>query len=204
MILKDGQETRAEAARTIQRGGVIAFRTDTFYGLGADPFNASAVRRIRELKGREEANPILLLISDLSEVDRFLTHQSEVFKSVATRFWPGPITLVGKARLELPVELTAGTQTIGLRLPNDDDVRTLVRACGGALTATSANVSGRDPARTAAGVADYFPHGIDLLVDGGAATATEPSTVLDLSEPRPRLIREGAIKREMLVGVFAH
>lgn len=202
MILKDNHKARAEAARIIRRGGVIAFRTDTFYGLGADPFNASAVRKIRELKAREEAKPILLLISDLSEVDRFITHQSKVFKSVANRFWPGPITLIGTARSELPDELTAGTRTIGLRLPYDEDVRSLVRECGGALTATSANTSGSDPARTAAEVADYFPKGIDLVLDTGTATATEPSTVLDLTEDKPRLIREGAVKLEELSADF--
>jgi L-threonylcarbamoyladenylate synthase len=187
----------------IHRGGVIAFRTDTFYGLGADPFNASAVRKIRELKGREEAKPILLLISDLSEVDRFITHQSKVFKSVANRFWPGPITLIGTARSELPDELTAGTRTIGLRLPYDEEVRSLVRECGGALTATSANTSGSDPARTAADVAGYFSNGIDLVVDAGTVTATEPSTVLDLTEDKPRLVREGAVKLEELSADYA-
>ncbi len=202
MILKDSQAARVEAARIIHRGGVIAFRTDTFYGLGADPFNASAVNKIRELKGREEAKPILLLISDLNEVNRFIIHQSEVFKSVANRFWPGPITLIGIARSELPVELTAGTQTIGLRLPDNEDVRSLVRECGEALTATSANISGNDPARTAAEVVDYFPKGIDLVLDAGTVTATEPSTVLDLGEDKPRLIREGAVRRERLVDLL--
>jgi L-threonylcarbamoyladenylate synthase len=202
LILKDSQAARVEAARIIHRGGVIAFRTDTFYGLGADPFNASAVNKIRELKGREEAKPILLLISDLNEVNRFIIHQSEVFKSVANRFWPGPITLIGIARSELPVELTAGTQTIGLRLPDNEDVRSLVRECGGALTATSANISGNDPARTAAEVVDYFPKGIDLVLDAGTVTATEASTVLDLTEDKPRLIREGAVRRERLVDLL--
>jgi L-threonylcarbamoyladenylate synthase len=94
--------------------------------------------------------------------------------------------------------LTAGTKSLGVRLPDDDDVRSLVRACGGALTATSANVSGQPPARTAKEVENYFPTGIDLIIDGGEATAIEPSTVLDLIGPEPRLIREGAVKLEML------
>jgi len=198
MTRRDDAGTRANAAKVIAAGGVIAFRTDTFYGLGTDPFNAAAVRKIRELKGREEAKPILLLISDLSEVDRFITHQSEIFKSVANRFWPGPITLIGTARPELPVELTAGTQTIGLRLPKDEEVRSLVRECGGALTATSANSSGHEPSKTAVDVVAYFPNGIDLVLDGGTVTATEPSTVVDLSEDKPRLVREGVIKRAAL------
>jgi L-threonylcarbamoyladenylate synthase len=202
MIQRDDAGTRVNAAKIIAAGGVIAFRTDTFYGLGADPFNAGAVRKIRELKGREDAKPILLLISDLREVERFIANQSEAFKSVANRFWPGPITLIGAARPELPAELTAGTQTIGLRLPNDEGVRSLVRECGGRLTATSANSSGQAPSRTALEVAAYFPGGIDLVLDGGTVTATEPSTVLDLTLSTPRLVREGAISCELLADVL--
>lgn len=198
MIIQDTQQARAEAARTIRQGGVIAFLTDTFYGLGADPFNAVAVRKIRELKGREDNKPILLLISDLSEIDRLITHQTSLFKSIASRFWPGPITLIGEARPELPADITAGTQTIGLRLPDNESVRSLVRECGGALTATSANTSGNQPAITAAEVESYFPEGIDRVLDSGMTMATQPSSVLDVSGERPRLIREGAVTREML------
>jgi L-threonylcarbamoyladenylate synthase len=197
MIQEDNEEARIEAARIIASGGVIAFRTDTFYGLGVDPLNAEAVGKIRELKGREETKPILILISDDRELDRFINN-SRFLRMVAVGHWPGPLTLVGGARPELPVELTAGTRTIGVRLPDDESVRGLVRACGGALTATSANVSGQPPARTAKEVESYFPEGIDLIIDGGEVTATEPSTVLDVSGFKPRLVREGAISREDL------
>ena len=197
MILKDNEEARSEAARIIAKGGVIAFRTDTFYGLGADPLNQEAIRKIKELKGREDNKPILLLISDLDEVDRFIT-QSEFFKLVAGRHWPASLTLVGAARSHVPLELTAGTKTIGVRLPDDEEARRLVRACGGALTATSANISRQPPARTAEEVEKYFPSGIDLIIDGGEATATQASTVLDLSNEEVRLVREGAVSREAL------
>src|SRR5882762_9084668 len=192
---------RDEAARVISSGGVIAFRTDTFYGLGADPFNRESIVRIRELNGREDDKPILLLVSDESEVDRFI-EQSEFFKLIAKGHWPAPLTLIAFARPEVPIELTAGTKSLGVRLPDDDDVRSLVRACGGALTATSANVSGQPPARTAKEVENYFPTGIDLIIDSGEATAIQPSTVLDLIGPEPRLIREGALKRERLADCF--
>lgn len=197
MILKDNAETRTEAAGFIAAGGVIAFRTDTFYGLGADPFNSRAIRKIRLLKGREDAKPILLLISDESQVDRFI-QQAAFFKLVARKHWPAPLTLIGVSRPELPAALTASTHSLGVRLPDDDNVRALVRACGGALTATSANVSGQPPARTAKEVENYFPAGIDLIVDGGEVTATEASTVLDVSSSEARLVREGAISREEL------
>lgn len=198
MIVQNNKSSHLRAAQIVRDGGIVAFRTDTFYGLGVDPLNRDAVRKIRELKGREAAKPILLLISDLTEVDRFIPNRSKRFKAIANRFWPAPLTLVVAARAELPRELTAETETIGVRLPYDEDVRRLVRACGGALTATSANLSASPPARTAEDVATYFPKGIDLIIDGGEVTATQPSTILDLSGPKARLIREGAIPRAIL------
>lgn len=189
-----------QAAQVVAEGGVIAFRTDTFYGLGADPFNAAAVAKIRELKGREENKPILLLLSAASMADRFIAERSPAFEEIAQKFWPGPLTIVGVAVAQLPQEITAGTGTVGVRVPADGDVRELVRVCGGALTATSANPSGREPARTAKEVVEYFGHRIDLVIDGGEVSATEPSTVLDVTVTPPRVVREGAIRAADLRG----
>jgi L-threonylcarbamoyladenylate synthase len=186
----------------IATGGVIAFRTDTFYGLGADPFNAGAVARIREMKGREENKPILLLISDAVLVERLIAQHSELFARAAAAFWPGPLTIIGRAVAALPPEITAGSGTVGVRLPADENVRELVRECGGVLTATSANPAGREPGRSARGVASYFPHGLDLIIDNGEVTATEPSTVLDATVSPPRVVREGAIRREDIERLF--
>jgi len=197
VIISQTAESLAQVTDAIVRGGVIAFRTDTFYGLGVDPLNPEAIRKIRALKGREETKPILLLISDENEVDRFI-EQSTFFKLVAHRHWPAPLTLIGVSRPEVPTELTAGTKSLGVRLPDDEDVRAFVRACGGALTGTSANVSGQPPARTAMEVENYFLTGLDLIVDRGEVTATEPSTVLDVSGTKARLVREGATSREEL------
>src|SRR4051812_38025475 len=122
MIVKDSEETRRRAAQVIITGGVLAFRTDTFYGLGADPFNRDAVRRINDLKGRD-GKPILLVISDTQEAERFIASRTEIFDAVSARHWPGALTIVVRARPEVPEELTAGTGTIGLRLPDDDSVR---------------------------------------------------------------------------------
>ena len=183
----------------IKQSGVIAFRTDTFYGLGADPFSARAVARIRELKGREDDKPILLLISDADQVERLLTERSPEFRRLATRFWPGPLTIVGNANPDLPQAITAGTGTVGVRLPADAHVRDLVRECGGALTATSANPAGRDPARSAEEVRNYFPRGIDLIIDGGQVTVIAPSTVVDATVSPPRIVREGAIRASEII-----
>ena len=190
------------ASDVISKGGVIAFRTDTFYGLGADPFNRRAVARVRDLKGREDNKPILLLISDHDKVESLIVNPPKSFDRAAEKFWPGPLTIIGPAVAELPEEITAGSGTVGIRLPADEQVRELVRDCGGVLTATSANPSGREPARSAQEVAAYFPSGLDLIVDGGEVTVTEPSTVLDVLTSPPRVVREGAIPRDVIERLF--
>lgn len=177
----------------IRSGGVIAFRSDTFYGLGADPFNPQAVQRIRDLKGREDKKPILVVISDTPQVNRLIASRSRSFDELTERFWPGPLTVIGEAAAALPIELTAGTKTVGVRLPDDDKVRALVAACGGALTATSANASGQSPARTAEETEKYFDNQLDLIVDGGHAKSEAPSTVVDATTDQLRLIREGVL-----------
>ena len=199
MIDSQSIDSNQKAAEVISRGGVIAFRTDTFYGLGADPFNQDAVRAIKQLKGREDNKPILIVISDYEQLDRFISSISPAFDLLARRFWPGPLTLIGAARSELPPEITAGTKTVGVRLPNDDKVRLLVRACGGALTATSANPSHAAPATTARQVHEYFGEAVDLIVDDGGAQTDRPSTVVDVSRDEPRLIREGVIPWSMVI-----
>jgi L-threonylcarbamoyladenylate synthase len=202
LILPDSAEAHRRAAQAIAEGGVIAFRTDTFYGLGADPFNREALRVLNSLKGREDGKPILVVISDESMVERFFASKSPYFDGLRGKYWPGALTLVGAARTDVPEELTAGTGTVGLRLPDDEEVRALVRACGGALTATSANLAGEAPARNAEGVARSFPGGLSLVVDGGETRADRPSTVLDVSGPAPRLIREGVVSRRELQRSF--
>ena len=181
------------AAEIVARGGVIAFRTDTFYGLGADPFNRKAVARIKQLKGREENKPILIVVSDHDQVSRFIDKTSPAFEQLVKHFWPGALTLVGFAKAGVPEEIRAGSMTIGVRLPDDERVRELVRACGGALTATSANPSQASPATTAAQVHDYFGDKIDLIIDDGEARSDLPSTVIDVTGSEPKLIREGVI-----------
>lgn len=191
MIISQTRESFAQITDAISNGGIIAFRTDTFYGLGADPFNRAAVQKIKQLKGSHK--PILIVISDLDQVTRFVAEPSQTFHLLAKTFWPGPLTLIGQAARGVPDEITAGTQTIGVRLPGDEKVRALVRACGGALTATSANPSHQEPARTAPEVSSYFNDGIDLIVDDGDAGSDQPSTVVNVCEVEPCLIREGVI-----------
>ena len=193
MIVSYTAESLSHVADVITRGGIIAFRTDTFYGLGADPFNQSAIHKLKELKGREDHKPILVLIAARDQTSRLLLNHSRVFDTLIEQLWPGPLTIVGEAVTELSSELTAGTKTVGLRFPDDDKVRALLRACGGALTGTSANPSGQPPARTAAEAENYFGELIDLIIDDGAARTDKPSTVVDATSDSIKLIREGAI-----------
>jgi L-threonylcarbamoyladenylate synthase len=201
-ILRDNQETSLIAAAVIKDGGVVAFRTDTFYGLAVDPFNTSAVQRLKSAKGRDDAKPILLLISDQSQLARLVAQRTPTFDKAVESFWPGPITLVINAVGNLPVEITAGTGTVGLRLPSESSVRNFVYDCGGALTATSANVSGKPPARNAVEVAAQLDERIDLIVDAGEVTVTEPSTVLDVTHEPAKLIREGALSRATISAIL--
>lgn len=197
MILTDSHETRARAALAIKSGGVVAFRTDTFYGLGVDPFNPGALRKLNALKGRD-GKPILVLIGDEGQAARFVAARTRLFDELAARHWPGALTIVADARADLPTELTAGTGKIGVRLPDNAAAREFVRAAGGALTATSANPAGHAPARTAREVEAYFPSQITIVVDGGEATSERPSTVVETTGGRARLLREGVVSREEL------
>lgn len=203
MIVAPTSETLIQISNTIYRGGVIAFRTDTFYGLGVDPFNREAICRIKELKGREERKPILVVISDFDQLPHFIEHISPGFDLLAKRFWPGALTLIGQARARVPDGLSAGTNSLGVRLPDDEQVRALVRACGGALTATSANPSHLPPAVTARQVADYFGERVDFVVDDGEAKTTLPSTVVDAIS-QPGLIREGVISWAEIQAALGH
>lgn len=201
LIYPDSTEARERAAHVVKGGGLVAFRTDTFYGVGADPFDPAALELINALKGRD-GKPILVLASEREEAGRLIAERTRAFELLAARHWPGALTLVGAARAGVPDLLTAGTGTVGVRLPDDGEARSIVRACGGLLTATSANPAGRPAARTAAEVADYFPDGLILILDGGATRTELPSTVIDVTGARPRLIREGVVTREELRETF--
>jgi len=196
-IIPDGVEARERAARAVAAGGVVAFRTATFYGLGANPFDAAAVAAVNELKGRE-GKPILVLVATAEDAARLIARTSRAFEALAARHWPGALTLVAEAKPELPALLTAGTGTIGVRLPADEHALAVVRASGGALTATSANPAGLPPARSAEEAAGYFHEGLALVIDGGPSLTELPSTVLDVTGERPRLVREGVVTRSEL------
>lgn len=183
----------ARCRDVVRARGVIAYPTDTFYGLGADPRDPEAVRRIFAIKGRGAGQPILLLLRDRSEVAAWASVVTPSAERLMQRFWPGPLTLVFPAAPHVLPELTGGGGTIGLRVPGNELTRELLRYLGAALTGTSANRSGgRDP-RTAEEVMREVGDRVDLVLDGGATTGDRPSTVVDVTVEPPRIIRQGAI-----------
>ena len=177
----------------LNSGGVIAFPTDTFYGLGADPFNPEAILKIFQIKQRPSDNPLLVLIHSLEQLATLTSEVTDNARLLMERFWPGPLTLVFKAAPGVPKELTAGTGTIGIRLPGHPFTRSLLQELGQPLTAPSANISGAREPGTAQEVAGTLGEALDLIVDGGPAPGGQLSTVLDSTTDPPTLLREGAV-----------
>ncbi len=177
----------------LNAGGVIAFPTDTFYGLGADPFNPKAISRIFRIKQRPADNPLLVLIHSRDQLATLTSEVTDNARRLMDRFWPGPLTLVFKAAPGIPRELTAGTGTIGIRLPGHPFTHRLLQELGQPLTAPSANISGEKEPGTAQEAAGTLGEALDLVVDGGPAPGGQLSTVLDSTTDPPTLRREGAL-----------
>ena len=197
--LKD--EAYGEIVSLVQSGGVIAFPTDTAYGLGTDPFNDAAIDRIFRIKGRPDAKPILLVVSSIDMAES-VAEPDEVFYDLTKRFWPGPLTVILRAAETVPSKLTAGTETIGVRWPVADFATELVNRLGTPVTATSANRSGLPAAVTAEEVRAQLGDSVDALIDGGELPARGGSTVLDLTADAPVVLREGPISFESLQQFF--
>lgn len=175
----------------IRRGLVVAYPTDTLYGLAVDPRNADAVKRLYALKGRAETSALTLIAEDLRQVQDagVLT---EPARRLAARWWPGPLTVVLPAGPAVTREALAGGNTVGIRVPDHAVAIALARACGFPITATSANRSGMPAATTAQAVLDALP-AVDAVVDGGAARGGPPSTLVDASMQQVALLREGVV-----------
>ena len=182
------------AATLIKAGGVIVYPTETLYGIGADAGNADALRRVYNIKGREGAKPLLIIVDTFERMKPFVRQVTPEARSLMNLFWPGPLTLVFRASSSVSVELTAGTGTIGARVPSSDFCRALVRASGRPITSTSANRAGNPTPNNIEEIRTAFSEGIDLFIDAGVLSASAPSTVVDVTTSPPRLLREGAVQ----------
>ncbi len=182
-----------EAAEILRRGGVVAYPTETFYGLGALARDAAAVDRLARVKGRPDGKPLPLLAADRAQVEAVAV-VGEGAARLADAFWPGPLTLVLPARAGLAEAITAGTATVGIRIPGSDLARALAREAGGAIVATSANLSGEPPPASADALAAALVARLDVVLDGGRTPGGLPSTVVALvGDSDVRLVRPGAV-----------
>jgi len=192
-ILKAELAGIAQVSRVIVQGGVAAFPTETFYGLGADAQNEEALQKVFRIKGREENKALLLLIGAREWLSAWVRRLDPVAERLIESFWPGPLTLVFEALPHVSNLLTGGTGTIGVRISPHPVARALVQAVGRPITATSANLSGRPSVSLALEVLDSLGDKVDAILDGGRTPGGLGSTVLDVSSSTPRIIRQGAV-----------
>ena len=181
----------AETQKVLKGGGVIAFPTDTFYGLGANPYNTKAVDKIYSIKGRDPEKPLLLLIDSILKLDDLAEEISEASAKLIESFWPGPLTMLFKPKHTIPKNITTGL--IGIRQPGNLITRKILAGLNYPLTAPSANISGEDPTTTAEQVKDRLKNKVDLILDAGICRGGEPSTLVDTTQIPVRLVRAGAI-----------
>ncbi|MCP9447081.1 MAG: L-threonylcarbamoyladenylate synthase [Nitrospira sp.] len=183
-------------AEAIERGGVVGFPTETYYGLGVNPFNPTALGRLIQIKGRPDSKPLLVLIGKMEHLSLLTESVPPAAALLIDAFWPGPLTILFPATPSLPSALTAGTGKVGVRLTSCLPLRNILTHVG-PLTGTSANRSGDPPVTTAAEVVEALGSEIDLVIDGGPTPGGAPSTVVDVGETI-QIIREGAVTRAML------
>lgn len=205
MTLLRLEEPRAleKAISLLQHGGVVAFPTDTVYGIGASLEFPAALDRIFTSKLRDLGRPLPLLLGSSSDIARVCLHPDPDLIQLAANFWPGPLTVALPAREGLPPHVVAPDGTVGVRVPNHSIALVLAQRCGGALAVTSANVSGEPPATTAGDIGPDLADRLDLVLDGGIARGGQASTVIRLEGDTISVIREGAIPTETIRAVWA-
>jgi len=192
-----------EAADLLRKGKVIAYPTDTLYALGGDAFNYDAVHRIAILKGRDGTKPFPCIIDSVERLEKLGIELSPIAWAIAADFWPGPVSLIVKGPSRLSGNVLDEKGRICLRAPKNEIARSLASKVGGLLVATSANPSGRPAACDAHQAVDYFRGEIDAVIDGGRSPHEMPSTILDVSEGKLVIIREGAMPSGKILAALA-
>ncbi len=176
-----------------KKGGIIAYPTETFYGLGVDPFNESAVNKLFKLKGRDPDKPVSILIKDKKMLLEVVEEIPPAAEKLIKKFWPGPLTIIFKAKKTVPSAITGNTGKIAVRISGNPITQKLLEIIDSPITTTSANPSGKKSPVTAKEVKDYFGDKIDLIIDGGLLSGKFGSTIVDATERDLKAIREGEI-----------
>ena len=187
-----------EAGKILKEGGLVAFPTETVYGLGADALNEEAAKKIYEAKGRPSDNPLIIHIADLEALDGITTSIPPCTKKIAEAYWPGPLTMIFEKNDRVPYGTTGGLETVAVRMPDHDVARALIRAGGGYIAAPSANTSGRPSPTKASHVKEDLDGRIEMIIDGGDSKIGVESTILDMTVFPPMILRPGAVTKEML------
>lgn len=190
------------AGEIIKEGGLVAFPTETVYGLGADALNADASKKIYEAKGRPSDNPLIVHIAEFSDLEKISRNVPPAAKKLSDAFWPGPLTLIIEKNEKVPYETTGGMDTVAVRMPNHPIALALIRESGGYIAAPSANTSGRPSPTLAEHVAEDMDGKIPMILDGGAVGIGIESTIVDLTEEVPMILRPGYITQDMLEKVL--
>lgn len=190
------------AADVLRAGGLVAFPTETVYGLGANATDAEAVDRIFSAKGRPASDPIIVHIAQAAQLDAIAIHVPDLAQTLAARFWPGPLTLVLRRGAAIPPNVSAGRDTVAVRMPSHPVARALIQAAGVPVAAPSANTFSRPSATTAAHVLEDLKGRVDIVLDGGPTPIGVESTVLDLTSDMPVVLRPGGVSLEMLRDVI--
>lgn len=198
-IIETGMTAAIQAAsKIIMQGGVIAFPTETFYGLGVKYDDRPALEKLYAMKHRSADKALPLIIGDKKGLERIVSSLTGPAEKLAEKFWPGPLTIILRARPDISELITAGTGMIAVRIPGKSFALELVRSLGFPITATSANIAGRPAADNADDVAGYFGDMLDLIIDSGKTPGGRPSTIVDASGGEVRIVRAGVISPEEL------
>ena len=190
------------AGEILKKGGLVAFPTETVYGLGGDALDETAAHRIYEAKGRPSDNPLIVHIADMEHLDKIVKYVPESARKLAEAFWPGPLTMIMDKSDAVPHGTTGGLDTVAIRMPSDTIALELIRQGGGYVAAPSANTSGRPSPTTAQHVYEDLQGKIPMILDGGAVTIGLESTIVDLTEEVPTILRPGYISLEMVQAVL--
>lgn len=196
------KEAIRRACVVLKQGGVVAFPTETFYGLGADALDEQALKRVFAIKRRDYTKPLLVIIAEKDQLHSLVSDIPAVAEKLMDSFWPGPLTIIFKARKGLPSLLTGGTDTVGIRISSHPVARSLASAFGLPLTATSANLSGGKNPITAQDVYDQLGEGVDMMLDAGESKGIKGSTIIDVTLSPPRIVRAGDIPVDEVVKVI--
>jgi L-threonylcarbamoyladenylate synthase len=196
-VLKATKTSIVTTAQIVKKGGLVVYPTETVYGLGCDPPNVQAVKRLLEVKG-DRNKPLPVLAATIVDAEK-IAHISSNGKKLAAKFWPGPLTMVFQKKPALPDVVTFGLDSVGLRIPNNDVALQLLSLCGGLLVGSSANLSGEVPPRSVQEVSVELKRMVDVVLDGGSAVQGTPSTVVDLTQKKPKILRDGPISLKAIM-----